>query len=222
MNDPIESRTIFCFWTGTNPMSESRRRCYESLYGTSGCNVVLITPENLYEYIVPEHPLHEAYTYLSETHKADYLRTYFMHFYGGGYSDIKVPSGNWLPAFEDLIDNPSMLLNGYHEVSPESVGGDKTVQSYWNVLVGNCAYIVRPKTPFTELWYTTMLIFLDSKLVVLRLNPSTDPQCCSEHATNKYPIGWNEMLGRIFHKLSCAYTDRFLYTVPHPICHSYR
>ena len=51
------------------------------------------------KYILQEHPLHQSFNYLSETHKADYLRTYFMRFHGGGYSDIKKTSGSWIDSF---------------------------------------------------------------------------------------------------------------------------
>ena len=217
----IESNTIFCFWTGSNTMSERRRHCYETLCSRSECNVVLVTPETLNNYIVKDHPLHEAYQYLSETHKADYLRTYFMHFYGGGYSDVKVPGGSWVQAFDDLKKDPLKLLNGYHEQGPNDIAGDTTVQAMWNQLVGNGSYIVRPQTEFTETWYKSMMALLDTKLEVLKSNPSTHPRCCSSNTSNKYPIGWNEMLGRIFHGLSSKYVDRFLYSVPRPVCHSY-
>jgi len=74
----------------------------------TGCKVCCVYKDDLSKYIL-EHPLHEAYEYLSETHKADYLRTYFMHFYGGGYSDIKRSSGSWLKAFDDLENSDKWL-----------------------------------------------------------------------------------------------------------------
>lgn len=61
----------------------------------SGVEVKLITPKNLNNYLLPDFPLHPAYDYLSLVHKSDYLRCYFMHFHGGGYSDIKPNYKNW-------------------------------------------------------------------------------------------------------------------------------
>jgi len=55
----------------------------------SGVKVELITSKNLTKYIKPEDPLPEGFQYLHYVHRADYLRTYFMHHYGGGYADIK-------------------------------------------------------------------------------------------------------------------------------------
>ena len=81
--------TIYCFWTGNNEMSDNRIECLENLKNVSECNVLLITKYNLSNYILSDVPLHPAFQYLSETHKADYLRTYFMHFYGGGIKKLR-------------------------------------------------------------------------------------------------------------------------------------
>ena len=78
---------IYCFWTGTNEMNETRLNGLNKLRSVSGCNVVLITPDNLNDFLIE--PLHPAYKYLSLVHRSDYLRAYFMHYHGGGYSDIK-------------------------------------------------------------------------------------------------------------------------------------
>ena len=84
-----KENNIYIFWTGDNEMSENRKKSIENLKNTCECNIILVTPLNLKSYILSSQPLHEAYQYLSYTHKSDYLRTYFMHFIGGGYSDIK-------------------------------------------------------------------------------------------------------------------------------------
>lgn len=82
-------------------MSQTRKNCLIALKERSQCEVVLVTPDNLNDYILPDHPLHESYKYLSFTHKADYLRTYFMHFHGG-YCDIKDPGADWNNTFNPL------------------------------------------------------------------------------------------------------------------------
>ena len=218
--DYINSLTIFCFWTGSNAMSDSRIQCLNDLKNISECDVVLVTPETLDEYILPDHPLHQSYTYLSETHKSDYLRTYFMHFYGGGYSDIKTPSASWVNAFHDMQNNPHCYINGYHEGGPSCIANPDAVH-LWQELVGNGAYIVRPNTEFTQKWYGSMLAFLDTKLEELRQNPSTYPQTQKGDGTN-YPLEWNEMLGRIFHKILVDYISNMLYSVPLPYLWNYR
>jgi len=214
----IEEKILYCFWTGDNHMSENRQRCLSDLITNSECNVKLITKYNLNEYILPEHPLHESYQYLSETHKSDYLRTYFMNFYGGGYSDIKMTTGSWNKHFDDLINSDKWIC-GYKEIN----GGVayEPVQLYYDSLIGNCCYICKPQSPLTIEWYNEMIALLDSKLELLIKNPSSFPQDCAERGTG-YPIEWNEMLGRIFHKVSYKYLDKIMNTLPILIFQNYR
>ena len=218
--DFIATRTIFCFWTGDNQMSSQRKACLNKLIKESGCNVILITKSNLHDWIKPEAPLHPAYDYLSFTHKADYLRTYFMHFYGGGYSDIKTPSGCWLNAFTDMEKHSTCLINGYHERNSGDVAYEPH-KIFWEKLAGNCAYIMRPGTALTSIWYDEMIKLLDSKLNDLKKFPAKDPQDCKEKRTG-YPIEWNEMLGRIFHKHQLFFYENTLFTLPKPIFQNYR
>ena len=216
--DPIQQKVIFTFWTGTNAPSERRVQCLQNLHDQTECTIVLVNPENLQNFIHPNHPLHKAYPYLSETHKCDYLRTYFMYHYGGGYSDIKTPNGSWVAAFDEMIQDQSqdIWLNGYRETCPESIAHIESAHLY-HLLPGNCAYIVRPNTPFVAEWYYAQQSLLDEKYETLRENPSTQPDCCVEHVTGtKYPFGWNELLGRIFHRVAAKYTDRFRFSLPTP------
>ena len=210
--------TIYCCWTGNNEMSQDRKNCLEQIINTSECNVILITPKNLHEYILPEAPLHEAYQYLSETHKADYLRTYFMHFHGGGYSDIKKTTGSWEKSFEDLRQS-NCWISGYPEV--ENGVGYAPHADKWRELIGNCAYICKPKTPLTTEWYNDMIALLDWKLPELKLNPAKHPQD-HKNPHSKYPIGWIEMLGEIFHRVSYKYKEYVLNTLPTSIFRDYR
>jgi hypothetical protein len=209
---------IYCFWTGSNEITPNRVNCLEQLKATTNCEVILVTKDTLPNYILPDHPLHEAYQYLSETHKADYLRTYFMNFYGGGYTDIKYTTGSWTPAFDDL-HNSDAWMNGYKEGDSGCIAYPP-VAEYWNELIGNGAYIAKPRTPLTEEWYSAMITFLDSRLEKLRLNPARYPRDGYSGSTN-YPIAWAEMLGFIFHRVSFTYRDKLLKTVPTPIFHSY-
>jgi hypothetical protein len=218
--DYIENKTIFTFWTGTNYMSETRIRNLLNIANVSQCTVILVTPTNLHDYIKPEH-LHPAYQYLSETHKADYLRTYFMYHYGGGYSDIKQQAGSWLPAFECMNDYPEYYICGYPESGEGDIAGTVEIRKQWRNLVGNCAYICRPKTPFTTKWYEKMVKLLDDKLEVLKQHPASFPQDCAEQGSG-YPIEWNEMLGRIFHRVLCEFKDKIIKLIPRLIFNNYR
>lgn len=218
--ETIDSKNIiYCFWTGGNQMSTNRIECLDNLRNKSECEVLLIQPNDLEKYILTKSPLHPAYKYLSETHKADYLRTYFMHYYGGGYSDIKKTTGSWKKSFNDLKSNENVWICGYKEVENGVAYGP--LGSKWYDLVGNCAYICKPKTPLTTEWYNDMLKLLDEKHEQLKLNPSTHPQENS-NTISKYPIEWNEMLGRIFHRICYKYKDHILNTLPPCIFENYR
>jgi hypothetical protein len=215
----VNNNIIYCFWTGNNKMSDSRLECLNNLRIVSECNVILITKDNLSNYILNDVPLHPAFNYLSETHKADYLRTYFMNFYGGGYSDIKKTTGSWVKSFNELKNSNNYWICGYKEINggvAYSPNADK-----WEELIGNGAYICKPKTPLTEEWYNNMIHLLDTKLEKLKLNPSTNPQDSSESGSG-YPIEWNEMLGRIFHNISYKYKEHLLNTLPICIFENYR
>ena len=215
MNIPNNiSNKIYCFWTGDNKMSKQRKVCLNQLKDKSQSNVILVTPETLDNYILEDHPLHEAFIYLSETHKADYLRTYFMRFHGGGYSDVKKTTGSWTESFDKLNKSDKWII-GYKEIPGGAVLGR------WEVLVGNCAYICKPNTPFVIEWYDEMIKLLNMKLTALKKNPATHPQerPCDG---NGYPMEWNQMLGRIFHKINYKYKDKTINTLPISIFHYYR
>lgn len=219
---PIEQKIIFIFWTGTNEMSFRRIHCINALKEQTECEIKLITVDNLKDYIVEEDPLHPAYEYLSETHKCDVLRTYFMYHYGGGYSDIKIPNGSWATAFENMQNNCEIWINGYHETGPEAIAY-APASHLWEKIPGNGAYIIRPKTVFVETWMKRQKEVLDKHYEELKKNPSTQPDCCIEYVPGtKYPLHWNELLGRIFHEESAKYLDRIIFDIPMPDFNFYR
>ena len=225
MNEKI-NRTIYIFGTGDNEITPNRLKGIESLQKNCGVKVQLITPNNLNDYIVKDDPLPEAYNYLSLVHKADYLRTYFMYHYGGGYADIKRYQYSWKEAFEQLENSDAYAL-GYNEVGWWGVAS-QTVKAkllkfelwvYWRHLIGNGAYICRPYTKFTTEWYAETKRRVIEKTDVLKENPATDP-----FGTNKnYPIEWSYILGGVFHPLCLKYHKRLIANdIIKPIISNYR
>ena len=206
-------KIIYCFWTGENEMSDNRKECLNSIKETTQCEVLCLFKDDIPNYILPEHPLHEGYKYLSETHKSDYLRTYFMNFYGGGYTDIKRQTGSWVDKF-DLLEKSDKWIIGYGENGSWDIAAPPEISKHWDKLIGNGAYIAKPHTPLTEEWYSEMIYVLDGNLEKLKQFPSTFPQDRCELNHGKYPIGWNQMLGRIFHKLSFKYIDKLIIGLP--------
>lgn len=220
------NRVIYIFWTGENEISENRLKSIQQLKDVSGIELALVTPSNLSSYILKSAPLHESYPYLSETHKADYLRTYFMNFHGGGYSDIKKTTGSWIKAFDD-IEYGDSWINGY--TTFENEVAYPPMKEKYKELIGVSNFISRPQTPLTIEWYSEMISLLDKKFNGLKKYPAKYPQDHSGRGfglhyreDSKYPIGWNEMLGHIFHRISHKYRHKILNTVPRPILKDYR
>jgi hypothetical protein len=222
--------SIFVFWTGDNPMSMNRLVSLKKLQTVSECNIVLVTKENLSDFVLPSDPLPEAYQYLSATHKSDFLRPYFMHYYGGGYSDIKQTMGSWSAGF-DAIQNSTTLLCGYPEFSYHQIA-HVSYKKYWNIMVGCGAFISKANTPLTKEWYLSAKNLIVSKTSMLKRFPASHPQECSEgngyegcqpHGVrSNYPIEWNEIMGRIFHPLVFKYRNFVSRTVPQPVIYNYR
>jgi hypothetical protein len=200
-------------------MSENRLKCFNKLAESTQCEIVCITPENIHSYILPNHPLHPAYQYLSETHKSDYLRCYFMHFYGGGYTDIKLQGGSWIQAFDDM-DKYGWMINGY----PLTYDGHsvESCKHSWDKLIIGGAIICRSNTLLTQEWYTQLIQYMNENLEELKRNPATYPQA-AKWDRRGYPIEWTGMVA-IFQSLCLKYEDYIGRSVP-PLntdLHTYR
>lgn len=203
-------KVIFMLWTGKNELTENRKKAIDSIKGCSGIDVELVTVNNISQYILPEYPLHPAYEYLSSIHKSDYLRCYLMHYYGGGYSDIKQNNNSWLNAFS-IFENDELIYGiGYREVSEDGVSWYahfnlmNLLKKNYNKLIGNGSFIIRPNTPFTHEWISEVNRRLDYYYFRLKNNSG------NTYGDNKgYPISWTELQGDIFHPLVMKYSKYF-------------
>lgn len=206
-------RVIYIFWTGDNEITPNRLEGINSLEKVSGVEVKLITPKNLPNYIKEEDPIPDAYQYLSLNHRSDYLRSYFMYHYGGGYADIKTYYKSWVPAFEKLDDSDAYMI-GYPEVGcwgaaqhgVENVNLKKDLWNHWRYLIGNGAFICRPHTKMAAEWHTAVKNRLLAYSELLRVHPAKD----IFGKNIDYPIPWGGMQGEIFHPFCLKYHDRLL------------
>jgi hypothetical protein len=224
--DGLQSRTIFCFWTGDNPMSEARTASLKQMAEITGCTVQLITKDNLKDWEVEEDPIHLAYEFLSAVHRADYLRAYFMCHYGGGYSDVKKPTGSWKKAFDVLTRYETLWVVGYPEADEGCIaciddkGLYKKMQSvYWR-MVGNGSYVCRKGSPLVNEWLTQVHTLLDEKLPMLHAYPAPHPRAHSQEDP-RYALQWTELCGHIFHPLVYTYIDHVAPILPPPDCTHY-
>lgn len=218
---------IFLFWTGDNAMSDSRRNCLNSFYRNSSCNIELVDSYNLHNWIVSD--LHPAFPYLSFTHRADYLRCYFMHHYGGGYSDIKYCSFNWSPYFTQLFNSDSeAYMCGYREISPRAVASSlQNIRSAYRFLPGMGHFIFKAYSPLTFKWISRVHSYLDSLMELLVENPGTyhpravfggvhshDLCLRLRYYKSCYPLQWNSLLGQILHPASYEHTHNLILSMP--------
>ena len=201
-------RVLYSLWTGTNAMSANRLAGLETLRTVTGVPVTLVTPDNLDSVLVPGVPLHPAYDHLSLVHKSDYLRCYLMHHHGGGYADIKRYSHSWVSGFELLEADAHALAVGCRERRSSDValvGGqlEADLRRHHRRLIGNGSFIVRPRSPFTTLWWEELNRRLDEAAILLAANPG------DERGTNPgYPLEWTGILGDIIHPLELRFADR--------------
>lgn len=72
--------------------------------------MILVTPENVADFIVEGSPFHPIYEHLSLVHRSDYLRAYLMYHHGGAYTDLKRQRGSLTEAIELLNADPDRWL----------------------------------------------------------------------------------------------------------------
>lgn len=220
-----QNSKLFCFWTGAEAMSPNRLRALDSLQNTN-LDVVIVNENNLSSWIAEHAPIHHAFKYLSSVHKADYLRCYFMHNYGGAYCDIKFIQDSWLSAYQDL-NNSNCYINGYREVNfLQTAKGRGLLKDIWLSLnffrvIGNGAFICEPNTIFTEQWIRRVHEILDYKYELLKLNPANEARdfynkLIHENLKSSYPLRWAELCGEIFHPLCLKHSNKILKTLPTP------
>lgn len=205
------ANVIYCFWTGTNALPPNRVRNL-ALFRASNAHteVILVTPDSLPQFIKSGHPLHPAYEHLSLVHKSDYLRAYFMHHYGGGYSDIKEQQHVWLRFFTALADAPDKWVLGFRELSvdmcaqlPGRLGRDLKI--HHRTIIGTCAFVMRPGTPFTTEWMDELHARLDFYADALARHPG------NERGSNPgYPVPWTGILGDIMQPLCLKYRSHLI------------
>lgn len=217
-------KKIYMLWTGTNEMSENRKVSINVTREKCNVELCVLYEKDIRQIEKNNIPFHPAYEYLSETHKADYIRCYLMHNYGGGYSDVKECVFDWNPYFNQLSECDK-YASGYREfrscdiaTPPEHPNGTIIRNNYLH-LIGNGNYIFKSNTPLTKKWFELTSKKLDQNLSLLKSNPSSFPQ---DHVgaikpngeISKYPLRWAEILGEIFHPLVFEYKEQVLKNLP--------
>lgn len=163
---------------------------------------------------------------LSKIHRADYLRAYVMHHYGGGYTDIKPTIRSWAESFDEFAD-ASVWVVGVSELGRESVAcyGNlwfldvpttcNQVKNAWRSLASNCAYIMRPYTPLTATWLREATRRLELRENEIRAHPAHRQRCCHPSDNpNGYTPRWAEFHGEILHPLMAVFRKHVRTSLP--------
>ena len=216
-------RVIWGVWSGDNAMTPNRRRGWAGVRALNpSLECVLVTPSTLADVERPGFPIHPSYHHLSLAHRSDYLRAYLMHLHGGGYTDIKPATHDWKPFF-DRLDSSDAWAMGYREGGVAWVGDlprplADLPRLYHRLLIGDGAFIMRPHSPITALWFDELHKRMDYYADDLARFPGHD---ADRH--RRYPIRWTGILGDITGGVLLRYHQHLLHEPGlRPQMHDYR
>lgn len=209
---PPAPEVIWCFWTGSNAITENRLRSLEQLRAINHSTPLeLITPDRMETILVPEAPLHPVFEHLSAVHKSDYLRSYVMLHHGGAYCDIKKMTRPWGPLIDELNDSPYAWAAGPEELSPRNtcpasgpLGEDQ--QRYFSRVLCQAAHAFKPGSPFASEWWAEINRRMDYFADLLRAHPATDPF----GSESGYRVPWSALQGYVFGPLCLKFADRLI------------
>lgn len=190
---PINNKpVIWQLWPGEDDIPPYLQMCHETVkkYNSDFFSVILIRPSNLDNYIKWLHP---AYKYLSYVHRADYLRCFLLHEYGGIYIDIDTI------CFESLENYFKKITNS------DVVGYDgKEWGEIWGMsLIGPC----RPNSIYTTNWKNKLMEKLDENLYKLEKYRLDNDNLKNDN------IEWSYLLRDIVLPLSIELKNKIFYEI---------
>lgn len=206
-------RKLYLFWTGENEITQNRAKSVEYLRSNNqDIDIIIVTNDNLSDFIVPGYPLHERYYDLSYVHRSDYLRAYFMYHHGGAYLDIKPFSGRISEMINRLNLDSSIWGVGDPDAYGAGVlpaGGRLAVDAkiHYSRTLSQFCFAFRPKTPFAAEWLTEVERRLDYFSVDLKRFPAQGPLGVENP---NYPIPWFSILSAVIRPLSLKYSGKIV------------
>ena len=224
--DGFESEYIFCMWPGEDKLTPDRATEVFSILANTQRAVIFLTPRSFKLWELPSAPFHPATQYISECHMSDYLRVYLMHYFGGGYTDIKFTYKSWVEAFAVLKSNPDALALGFPLDNPLEFGLSKKFDgtailedykiNYVPFGIGHAAFIFKRRSVLTEDMLSMLHEFLDEKLPELKENPSRAQKdylgkVLPDGSVSNYPLDYIEMGPDIFHKALYKHKTRIMH-----------
>lgn len=201
---------VFVIWAGENPLTPNRQANLDLIRKRIGLPVELVTPSTLERWVVPGHPLPEAYEHLSFIHRSDYLRGYLLHHHGGAYVDVKQPLKSWRPSYDLMAADPDVWVTSYPTTHANWIGKlrgriGRDILVHHRMLFGKSGFMMRSHTPLTAEWMAQMDAVLDQHESALALHPG------EIFGTDDYPLSWTDLLSRILDPLTLKYLDHVRY-----------
>lgn len=227
-------QVVFVFWFNHKntlpPMSLNRFNALKSLIKNIGVPVIIITHENLGCFIKKNYPIHPGFQYLTGNHKSDYLRTYMLHHYGGGYHDIKFREKSWEHEW-DRFEDKEIWIIGRRELKPDCIGhppGENWVKKEYKKLVTMSWIICRRNTEYTRTLMKMLNDTLDKHLEQLIKHPAKIPRGYNPNDLANidpeypYPLRWLELMGEHFHPLMLKCTEHICFGLPDVVYKRYK
>jgi len=225
---------VFVFWFGGQPMPRIRQDILHEIR-ESGLDVILITDDDVSDWVLPHAPLQPAFWLLTPIQRSDYFRAYLMHHYGGAYSDIKRPEGSWLPGLQLLADDPNLWAVGYSAARWQvTTCGIEPLPRYqpwrlrwyryrWlqlnhNKILGGSGFAFKPGTELTRLWLEGVQERVRIKTAALEANPGRWAKerfgDINDGIASKYPVPWLHIAADVLHPLSYRFRRHIARALP--------
>ena len=217
------NKIIYIFWTEANELTPRRKNNLQIIKDRCDVELKFLNHDDIPKYELADHKFHETYQYLSATAKSDYLRSYFMNFYGGAYCDIKRAEWDWNPYFDQLDQSENWIIGyplpqGNFITDPQDLDRD-VMSQHWNQLIGAGAMICKSRTPLTEHWFKSMTDILDRKHEQLKNNPAAHvrDRLNWKGTTSNYPLRWAEIGPETFIKSCYLHKQYISQQLPSPV-----
>jgi hypothetical protein len=204
------ANVIWCFWTGDNPLTPNRAAGLARMREVNPHTPVeLITPDRLASFVLPDHPLPTAYRDLSLVHRSDYLRAYFLHHYGGGYSDIKRLDGAWQPSLDKLRASEAWALG--NRLSDPAWAGQASdrlgvhLRRYYRQILSESTLIVKSHTQLSAEWLREV-----ERRIAYYAPALGESRGEIWGSAADYPIPWTGILADVLHPLCLKYREHVI------------
>lgn len=207
---------IWCAWTGSNAPSENRLRGLDSIKKFNpGAEVILVTPDNINDFLVDGFPVHPIYEYLSLVHRSDYLRSYLLHHHGGAYTDLKTQRGSLSDALDLLNASADLwVVGGAIPGLPRRIPGESPLERdcrlNFDVVALGGSIAVRAGTPLTLEWRTEVERRCDALFAATKRHPGGIWGGRPGDMSVEYPIAWNEIQACVFEPLCLKFADHIM------------